>query len=62
MRTSHPQNHAGSRDWAWERHKQKGITVNPILEPYRHKHVQVNDINEVLEEQLTFGQRAADWA
>jgi uncharacterized membrane protein len=30
-------------------------------EPFKHKHVQVRNVNEVFEEQLTFGQRVADW-
>jgi hypothetical protein len=62
LRASHPHSHAGSRDGAWERYKEKGTTVNPIPEPFRPKPVQVRDINEILEEQLTSGQRAADWA
>lgn len=29
--------------------------------PYRHDHAPVRNINEVISEQLTMGQRAADW-
>jgi len=29
--------------------------------PYRHEHGPVKNANEVVEEQLTFGQRASDW-
>jgi len=29
--------------------------------PYRHNHAPVRNINEVISEQLTLGQRAADW-
>lgn len=30
-------------------------------QPYRHEHGPIRNINEVISEQLTFGQRAADW-
>jgi uncharacterized membrane protein len=30
-------------------------------QPYRHEHPQVKNVNEVISEQLTVGQRAADW-
>jgi hypothetical protein len=30
-------------------------------EPYLHEHAPVRNINEVISEQLTLGQRAADW-
>jgi uncharacterized membrane protein len=30
-------------------------------EPYRHNHAPVRNVNEVISEQLTLGQRAADW-
>jgi uncharacterized membrane protein len=28
---------------------------------FRHEHTPVRNVNEILEEELTFGQRAADW-
>ena len=30
-------------------------------EPFKHRHPPVRNINEILEEQITFGQRSADW-
>jgi len=33
----------------------------PFPPPYRHKHGPVKNANEVVKEQITFGQRAADW-
>lgn len=30
-------------------------------DPYRHAHPPVRSVNDVLEERLTFGQRASDW-
>jgi len=36
--------------------------TRPIIpQPYRHEHGPVKNANEVVEEQLTFGQRASDW-
>ena len=29
--------------------------------PFRHEHAPVKNVNEVINEQLTFGQKAADW-
>ena len=29
--------------------------------PFRHEHAPVKNVNEVIKEQLTFGQKAADW-
>ncbi|MDD2541434.1 MAG: DUF1003 domain-containing protein [Desulfuromonadaceae bacterium] len=29
--------------------------------PYRHKHSPIKNVNEVIKEQLTVGQKAADW-
>jgi uncharacterized membrane protein len=29
--------------------------------PFEHKHPKIQNINEIFDEQLTFGQRAADW-
>ena len=34
---------------------------NPFPPPYRHEHAPVKNANEVVEEQITLGQRAADW-
>jgi len=33
----------------------------PFPPPYQHKHGPVKNANEVVKEQLTFGQRASDW-
>lgn len=30
-------------------------------QPYRHEHGPVRNVNDVVKEQLTFGQKAADW-
>ena len=30
-------------------------------QPFSHHHAPVRNVNEILEEELTFGQRAADW-
>ena len=30
-------------------------------QPFAHHHAPVRNVNEILEEELTFGQRAADW-
>lgn len=30
-------------------------------EPFKHRHPPVKSVEQILEEQLTFGQRAADW-
>lgn len=30
-------------------------------QPFNHHHAPVRNVNEILEEELTFGQRAADW-
>jgi uncharacterized membrane protein len=30
-------------------------------EPFKHRHPPVQDINQIFREQLTFGQRTADW-
>jgi uncharacterized membrane protein len=36
--------------------------TKPVFpQPYRHDHAPIRNINEVINEQLTFGQRAADW-
>ena len=37
------------------------MTKPTFPQPYRHDHAPVKNINEVITEQLTFGQRAADW-
>ncbi len=37
------------------------MTKLKFPQPYRHDHVPVRNINEVIKEQLTIGQRAADW-
>ena len=33
-----------------------------FLEPYKHEHPPVCDAMELFEKQLTFSQKAADWA
>ncbi|MDA8413088.1 MAG: DUF1003 domain-containing protein [Desulfobacteraceae bacterium] len=33
----------------------------PFPPPYHHKHAPIKNANEVVEEQITLGQRAADW-
>jgi uncharacterized membrane protein len=33
----------------------------PFPPPYRHEHGAIKNANEVVREQLTFGQRASDW-
>jgi uncharacterized membrane protein len=33
----------------------------PLPEPYRHEHGPIKNANEVVKEQLTFGQKASDW-
>jgi uncharacterized membrane protein len=30
-------------------------------EPYKHDHAPIQNVNEIIEAQLTFGQRASDW-
>jgi len=37
------------------------MTQTPFPPPYRHEHGPVKNANEVIKEQLTFGQRASDW-
>ena len=37
------------------------MTHPPFPPPYRHVHGSVKNANEVVKEQLTFGQRASDW-
>lgn len=37
------------------------MTRPKFPQPYRHDHAPVKNINEVINEQLTVGQRAADW-
>src|SRR5512140_3868663 len=37
------------------------MTKPTFPQPYRHDHAPVRNINEVISEQLTVGQRAADW-
>lgn len=37
------------------------MTKPTFPQPYRHDHPPVRNINEVISEQLTLGQRAADW-
>jgi uncharacterized membrane protein len=37
------------------------MTTPKFPQPYRHDHAPIRNINEVINEQLTFGQRAADW-
>lgn len=37
------------------------MTRSPFPQPYRHEHGPVKNANEVVKEQLTFGQRASDW-
>jgi uncharacterized membrane protein len=34
---------------------------SPFPPPYRHEHGPVKNANEVVKEQLTFGQKASDW-
>ncbi len=37
------------------------MSIPPFPPPYRHEHGPVKNANEVVKEQLTFGQRASDW-
>ena len=37
------------------------MTHPPFPPPYRHEHGPIKNANEVVKEQITFGQRAADW-
>lgn len=37
------------------------MTKPKFPNPYRHDHAPVKNVNEVITEQLTFGQKAADW-
>lgn len=37
------------------------MTIPHFPRPYLHNHAPVRNINEVINEQLTFGQKAADW-
>jgi len=37
------------------------MTRTTFPPPYRHEHSPVKNANEVVEKQLTFGQRASDW-
>jgi uncharacterized membrane protein len=37
------------------------MTHPPFPAPYRHEHGPVKNANEVVIEQLTFGQKASDW-
>jgi uncharacterized membrane protein len=37
------------------------LTKPKFPQPYRHDHGPIKNINEVINEQLTIGQRAADW-
>ncbi len=37
------------------------MTLPTLPPPYRHEHGPIKNANEVVNEQLTFGQRASDW-
>lgn len=37
------------------------MTLPTLPPPYRHEHGPIKNANEVVKEQLTFGQRASDW-
>lgn len=37
------------------------MTKPKFPQPYRHDHASVKNVNEVIKEQLTLGQKAADW-
>jgi uncharacterized membrane protein len=37
------------------------MTRRLFPQPYRHEHGPIKNANEVIKEQLTFGQRASDW-
>lgn len=37
------------------------MTKLKFPEPYKHDHAPVQNVNEIIEAQLTFGQRASDW-
>jgi len=41
----------------------KGLTMTKLHfpEPFKHSHPPVQNVNEIIEAQLTFGQRASDW-
>jgi uncharacterized membrane protein len=41
--------------------KEMPMTKPKFPNPYRHDHAPVKNVNEVITEQLTFGQKAADW-
>jgi hypothetical protein len=37
------------------------MTKPKFPQPYRHDHAPIINVNEVISEQLTVGQKAADW-
>jgi uncharacterized membrane protein len=41
--------------------KENAMSHPPLPAPYRHEHGPVKNANEVVKEQLTFGQKASDW-
>jgi uncharacterized membrane protein len=43
-------------------HDKEGAMKHPVFPPpYRHEHGPIKNVNEVVKEQLTAGQRASDW-